>query len=77
MPDANYYDVTSNNQPIGVMMPQDLRVQKGYYQSRPHWVVKDPHGLEYVQYNEQEFAILNWLDDLLFFDSTIPIRWAW
>ena len=59
---AKYFDVTSDNQPIGVQMRPDLRVQKVFYQSEPHWVVKDPHDQQYHQYNEHEFAILNWLD---------------
>ena len=62
MSTSNYYDLTSDNQPIGVMMRPDLRLQKVYYQAEPYWVVKDSHDQQYHQYNEQEFAILNWLD---------------
>ena len=64
---AKYFDQTSDNQPIGVQMRPDLRVQKVFYQSEPHWVVKDPHDQQYHQYNEHEFAILNWLDGKISF----------
>ena len=67
MSTPNYYDLTSDNQPIGVMMRPDLRLQKVYYQAEPYWVVKDSHDQQYHQYNEQEFAILNWLDGQISF----------
>ena len=61
------YDFTSDNQSIAVKMRSDLQVQKVYYQSEPWWVVKDPHDQQYYQFNEHEFAILNWLDGKISF----------
>ena len=59
---AKYHELTSDNQPIGIRMRLDLEVQKVFYQSEPYWVVKDPLDQQYHQYNEQEYAVLNWLD---------------
>jgi len=62
MSTGNYFDLTSEAQPIAVKMRPGLTIQKVSYQSEPWWIVKDPHDQQYHQYNEQEFAILSWLD---------------
>ena len=67
MSQPKYYDRTSDNQPIGVKMRPDLQVQEILYQSEPWYVVKDPHDQQYYRYNEQEYAILNWLDGTVSF----------
>ncbi len=66
---ANYYDLTSASQPIGVRMRPDLQVQQVHHQAEPCWVVKDPHDQQYHQFNEQEYAVLKWLDGNISFDQ--------
>lgn len=43
-------------------MRPDLRARQHRYQGRIYWVVKDPIGLQYFRFEEEEFAILQMLD---------------
>jgi putative peptide zinc metalloprotease protein len=43
-------------------MRPDLRARQHRYQGRVYWVVKDPVGLQYFRFEEEEFAILQMLD---------------
>lgn len=43
-------------------MRPDLRARRHRYQGRVYWVVKDPVGLQYYRFEEEEFAILQMLD---------------
>ena len=43
-------------------MRPDLKVRRHRYQGRPFWVVKEPIGLKYYRFQEEEFAILQMLD---------------
>lgn len=40
----------------------DLTAKQQRYQGRTYWVVKDPVGLHYFRFQEEEFAILNMLN---------------
>ncbi|HBE67347.1 MAG TPA: hemolysin D [Planctomycetaceae bacterium] len=40
----------------------DLESKKHRYHGRVYWVVKEPVGLNYYRFHEEEFAILNMLD---------------
>ncbi len=40
----------------------DLTVRRQRYHGRPYWVVKEPVGLKYYRFQEEEFAILQMLD---------------
>lgn len=40
----------------------DLKAEKQRYQGRVYWVVKDPVGLNYFRFQEEEYAILKMLD---------------
>lgn len=40
----------------------DLVASRHYYLGKSYWVVKDPVGLQYYRFQEEEYAILNWLD---------------
>ncbi len=40
----------------------DLIAQRQHYLGRTYWVVKDPIGLNYYRFQEEEYAILQWLD---------------
>lgn len=43
-------------------MRPDLRVIQHRYQGRVYWVLKDPVGLQYFRFEEEEYAILQMLD---------------
>ena len=50
-------------------MRPDIVVQPLHYQGEPYWVCKDPLGQEYQHLNEQEYALLSWLDGEVTFDQ--------
>ena len=54
--------VSSSARPLAIRKRPDLEVTKQRYQGRQFWIVKDPVGLNYFRFQEEEFAILNWLD---------------
>ncbi len=43
-------------------MRPDLKARQQRYQGRIYWVVKDPVGLQYYRFEEEEYAILQMLD---------------
>jgi putative peptide zinc metalloprotease protein len=61
--------VSSSARPLGIRRRPDLVVNKSRYQGRQFWIVKDPIGLNYFRFQEEEFAILNWLDGLASLDD--------
>jgi putative peptide zinc metalloprotease protein len=54
--------VSSSARPLAIRKRPDLQVTKQRYQGRHYWIVKDPVGLNYFRFQEEEFALLNWLD---------------
>jgi putative peptide zinc metalloprotease protein len=54
--------VSSSARPLAVRRRPDLDVTKQRYQGRQYWIVKDPVGLNYFRFQEEEFNLLNWLD---------------
>jgi putative peptide zinc metalloprotease protein len=54
--------ISSSARPLAIRMRPDLQVNQQRYQGRHYWIVKDPVGLNYFRFQEEEFAILNWLD---------------
>ena len=40
----------------------DLSARRQHYLGKSYWVVKDPVGLNYFRFQDEEFAILNMLD---------------
>ena len=54
--------VSSSARPLAIRKRPDLQVNQQRYQGRHYWIVKDPVGLNYFRFQEEEFAILNWLD---------------
>jgi putative peptide zinc metalloprotease protein len=54
--------VSSSARPLTIRKRPDLEVTKQRYQGRQYWIVKDPVGLNYFRFQEEEFALLNWLD---------------
>jgi putative peptide zinc metalloprotease protein len=51
--------VASSSRPLGLKMRADLTARKQKYQGRTYWVVKEPVGLRYFRFQEEEFAVLN------------------
>src|SRR5215471_5301219 len=54
--------VSSSARPLAIRRRPDLDVTKQRYQGRQYWIVKDPVGLNYFRFQEEEFNLLNWLD---------------
>lgn len=54
--------VSSAARPLKLRVRPDLKVRRHKYQGRPFWVVKEPIGLKYYRFQEEEFSILQMLD---------------
>jgi putative peptide zinc metalloprotease protein len=54
--------VSSTARPLNVRMRPDLAVRETRYQGTPFWVIKDPVGLNYFRFQEEEYNILLWLN---------------
>jgi putative peptide zinc metalloprotease protein len=54
--------VSSSARPLPLRVRPDLSAKSHRYQGRPYWIIKDPVGLHYFRFQEEEYAILNMLD---------------
>lgn len=54
--------VSSTSRPLPLRTRPDLVVRRHRYHGRVYWVVKEPVGLNYFRFHEEEFAILQMLD---------------
>lgn len=54
--------VPSSSRKLSIRIRPDLVARKHRYQGRAYWVVKDPVGLQYFRFEEEEFSILQMLD---------------
>ncbi|MCY2975767.1 MAG: HlyD family efflux transporter periplasmic adaptor subunit [Planctomycetota bacterium] len=54
--------VNSAMRPLKLRKRADLHTSRNTYDGRTYWVVKDPVGLNYFRFHEEEFAILQMLD---------------
>jgi putative peptide zinc metalloprotease protein len=54
--------VSSSSRKLSIRVRPDLKARRQRYQGRNYWVVKDPVGLQYFRFEEEEFAILQMLD---------------
>ncbi|MFN9436733.1 MAG: hemolysin D [Planctomycetota bacterium] len=54
--------VNSAMRPLRLPRRPDLESRRHKYHGRVYWVVKEPIGLNYFRFHEEEFAILNMLD---------------
>ncbi len=52
-----------------IRMRPDLIAQRSHYLGRTYWVVKDPVGLAYYRFQEEEFAILKMFDGTISLDE--------
>ncbi len=53
---------SSTSRPLPLRLRPDLKVRRHRYHGRVYWVVKEPVGLNYFRFHEEEFAILQMLD---------------
>ena len=60
---------TSSGRPLALRKRPDLTARKQYYQGRTFWVVKEPVGLKYFRFHEEEYVILQMLDGAISFDE--------
>ncbi|WP_237607364.1 hemolysin D [Roseimaritima sediminicola] len=54
--------VSSSSRPLTVRKRPDLTHNRQLYQGTAYWVIKEPVGLQYFRFHEEEFFILNQLD---------------
>ncbi|MGI9457299.1 MAG: hemolysin D, partial [Aeoliella sp.] len=54
--------VSSSSRALPIRVRPDLQARRVRYQGRNYWVVKDPVGLQYFRFEEEEFAIMQMLD---------------
>ncbi len=61
--------LSSSARKLSLRKRPDLAARRQHYQGRSYWVVKDPVGLQYFRFQEEEFAILNMLDGEISLDE--------
>ncbi|MDO4550606.1 MAG: biotin/lipoyl-binding protein [Planctomycetia bacterium] len=54
--------VSSSARILPIRVRPDLSAKRERYLGKAYWVVKDPVGLKYYRFQEEEYAILNMLD---------------
>jgi len=54
--------LSSSARKLPIRKRPDLTARRQHYLGRTYWVVKEPVGLNYYRFQEEEFAILNMLD---------------
>ncbi len=54
--------VSASSRPLSIKRRSDLSAKRQTYLGTAYWVVKEPVGLNYFRFQEEEFAILNMLD---------------
>ena len=61
--------VSSSARRLALRKRPDLSARRHRYQGRSYWVVKEPVGLNYFRFQDEEFAILQMLDGRLSLDE--------
>lgn len=54
--------VSSSSRPLTVRKRPDLTASRHHYQGTGYWVVKEPVGLQYYRFHDEEYFILGMLD---------------
>ena len=54
--------ISSSSRPLALRTRPDLSSRRHFYLGQAFWVVKEPIGLKYFRFHEEEFVILNMLD---------------
>ena len=55
--------VASSSRPLALRVRADLTARRQRYQGRSYWVVKEPIGLRYFRFQDEEYAVLQMLRD--------------
>lgn len=53
---------SSSARPLRVRRRRDLVARRHHYQGRSYWIVKEPLGLRYFRFHEEEYSLLMMLD---------------
>ncbi len=61
--------ISSSARRVSLRRRPDLSARRHRYQGKSYWVVKEPVGLNYFRFHEQEYAILQMLDGSLSLDQ--------
>ena len=61
--------LSSSARSLSIRRRPDLIARRQHYLGRSYWVVKDPVGLTYFRFQEEEYALLNWLDGQISLDE--------
>ena len=61
--------VASSSRPIGLRCRPDLSARRHRYQGRSYWVVKEPVGLRYFRFQDEEYAVLRMMDGKVSLDD--------
>lgn len=54
--------ISSSSRPLTVRKRPDLTASRHHYQGTGYWVVKEPVGLQYYRFHDEEYFILGMLD---------------
>jgi len=54
--------LSSSARPLAMRRRPDLVARRQHYLGKSYWIVKDPIGLNYFRFQEEEYVLLNWLD---------------
>jgi putative peptide zinc metalloprotease protein len=54
--------LSSSARSLSIRQRPDLIARRHHYLGRSYWIVKDPVGLNYFRFQEEEYALLSWLD---------------
>ena len=61
--------LSSSARKLAIRKRPDLLARRHHYLGRSYWIVKDPVGLNYFRFQEEEYALLNWLDGAISLDE--------
>lgn len=61
--------LSSTSRKLALLKRPDLSAARHHYQGRSFWIVKDPVGLNYFRFQEEEYAILDMLDGRMSLDE--------
>ncbi len=61
--------LSSSARSLSLRRRPDLIARRQHYLGRSYWIVKDPVGLNYFRFQEEEYALLNWLDGNISLDE--------
>jgi putative peptide zinc metalloprotease protein len=54
--------LSSSARRLSLRKRPDLTARRHHYLGRSYWIVKEPVGLNYFRFQEEEYAILNWMN---------------